>query len=124
MTWAVRWALCASLICAVPAEAQVKTDHLLGKYSTTDDGCRDEATQDFEIRRGIVEGPDIFCILGATRPTDKGTEAYEARCTEKGDVRLGTMRGRARLTTCSSRCGLVCICVGITTGSSTRVAKA
>lgn len=91
MTWGVRWALCASLICAVPAEAQVKTDHLLGKYSTTDDGCRDEATQDFEIRRGIVEGPDIFCILGATRPTDKGTEAYEAKCTEKGEVRLGTL---------------------------------
>ena len=91
MTLSVRWALCASLICAVPAAAQVKTNHLLGKYSTTDDGCRDAATQDFEIRRGIVEGPDILCILGATRPTDKGTEAYEARCKEKGEMRLGTL---------------------------------
>ena len=91
MTSSVRWALCACLISAIPAAAQVKTDHLLGKYSTTDDGCRDAATQDFEIRRGIVEGPDIFCILGATQPTDKGTEAYEAKCKEKGEMRLGTL---------------------------------
>lgn len=87
----VRWALCVSLLCAGPAAAQVKTDHLLGKYSTTDDGCKDEAAQDFEIRRGIVEGPDILCILGAIAPTDKGTEAYEAKCKEKGETRLGTL---------------------------------
>ena len=46
MTSSVGWALCACLISAIPAAAQVKTDHLLGKYSTTDDGCRDAATQD------------------------------------------------------------------------------
>ena len=91
MTSSVRCALCACIISALPAAAQVKTDHLLGKYSTTDDGCRDAATQDFEIRRGIVEGPDVFCILGATQPTDKGTEAYEAKCKEKGEMRLGTL---------------------------------
>ena len=60
-------ALCAPLLVSVPAAAQVVTDHLLGNYSTTDDGCGDKATQDFEIRRGIVEGPNVFCILGATR---------------------------------------------------------
>ena len=84
-------ALCALLLFALPAFAQVKMEHLLGKFSTTEDGCKDEATQDFEIRRGIVEGPNVFCILGATRPPDQGTEAYEAKCTLKGDVRLGTL---------------------------------
>ncbi len=84
-------ALCALLLSALPAPAQVKTEHLLGKYATTDDGCKDEITQDFEIRRGIVEGPNLLCILGATKPTDRGTEAYEAKCTEKGNVRLGTL---------------------------------
>ncbi|MGE3528147.1 MAG: hypothetical protein AB7G54_01825 [Methyloceanibacter sp.] len=87
----MRWALLASLFLAVPAAAQVKTDHLLGKFSTTDDGCKDAATQDFEIRRGIVEGPDLFCILGAVVPADKGTEAYEARCKTGGKTQLGTL---------------------------------
>lgn len=91
MPWIVRLALCATLLSALPAKAQVVMDHLLGKYSTTDDGCRDEATMDFEIRRGIVEGPNLLCILGATKPTDRGTEAYEAKCTEKSEVRLGTV---------------------------------
>ena len=89
MTWSMRWALCASLICAVPAMAQVKMEHLLGKYSTIEDGCRDEATQDFEIRRGIVEGPNVLCILGAPKEASAGHEAYEAKCREKGEVRLG-----------------------------------
>ena len=89
MISSVRWALCACLIAAVPAAAQVKTDHLLGKYSTTDDGCRDAATQDFEIRRGIVEGPNVLCILGAPKEVSAGHEAYEAKCREKGEVRLG-----------------------------------
>jgi hypothetical protein len=91
MNWIVRLALCVSVLSAVAAHAQVKTDHLIGKFSTTEDGCKDEATQDFEIRRGIVEGPNVFCILGATRPPDQGTEAYEAKCTLKGEVRLGTL---------------------------------
>ena len=89
MTWSMRWALYASLICAVPATAQVKMEHLLGKYSTTEEGCRDEAAQDFEIRRGIVEGPNLLCILGAPKEASAGQEAYEAKCTEKGEVRLG-----------------------------------
>ena len=84
-------ALCALLLMSVPVAAQVVTDHLLGKYSTTDDGCGDPATQDFEIRRGIVEGPNVFCILGATRPPERGTEAYEAKCRQSGQVNLGTL---------------------------------
>jgi hypothetical protein len=85
----LRLALCAPLLTAVPAHAQVVTDHLLGKYSTTDDGCGDEATQDFEIRRGIVEGPNLMCILGATRPPERGTEAYEAKCRQSGRGKFG-----------------------------------
>jgi hypothetical protein len=83
-------ALFALLFSALPASAQVVTDHLLGKYAMTDDGCQEGAAE-FEIRRGIVEGPDIFCILGATQPTDTGTEAYETKCTLKGRVQLGTL---------------------------------
>ena len=91
MSPSVPLAFCALLLSALPASAQVKTDHLIGKFSTTDGGCKDESTQDFEIRRGIVEGPNVFCILGATRAPDRGTEAYEAKCTLKGEVRLGTL---------------------------------
>jgi hypothetical protein len=81
-------ALCALLFPALPASAQVVTDHLLGKYAMTDDGCQEGAAE-FEIRRGIVEGPDVFCILGATKPTDIGTEAYEANCRQPG--KIGTL---------------------------------
>jgi len=51
-----------------PARAQVVTDHLVGKYATTKEYCADPATQDFEIRRGVIEGPNLHCILGATQP--------------------------------------------------------
>lgn len=78
--------LFALLLSAAPAAAQVYTDHLLGRFSATEDGCQSGATPEFEIRRGIVEGPDVFCILGATRPTDIGTEAYEANCRQPGVI--------------------------------------
>jgi hypothetical protein len=74
------------LLIALPATAQVYTDHLLGEYSTTEDGCESGAKPEFEIRRGIVEGPNVFCILGATQPTDIGTEAYEANCRQPGVI--------------------------------------
>ena len=80
----------AALLALSPSStAQVKMEHLLGTYSTIEDGCRDEATQDFEIRRGIVEGPNVLCILGAPKEASAGQEAYEAKCREKGEVRLG-----------------------------------
>jgi hypothetical protein len=69
-----------------PAAAQVYTDHLIGKYSATDDGCQSGAEPEYEIRRGIVEGPNVFCILGATKPTEIGTEAYEANCRQPGAI--------------------------------------
>ena len=81
---------CALLFAALPASAQVVTDHLVGNYATTDDGCT-EGSMEFEIRRGIVVGPNVFCILGATRPTHAGTEAYEAKCTLGSKVQLGTL---------------------------------
>jgi hypothetical protein len=77
--------LCALLISVPPASTQVYTDHLLGKYATTEDGCA-TGTVEFEIRRGIVEGPNVFCILGATKPTDIGTEVYEANCSQPGAI--------------------------------------
>jgi hypothetical protein len=75
-----------ALLAAAPASAQVYTDHLLGRYSATAEGCMSGATPEFEIRRGIVEGPNVFCILGATKPTDVGTEAYEANCRQPGTI--------------------------------------
>ena len=78
------------LASALPAGALVVMDHLLGKYATTDDGCR-EGSAEFEIRRGIVEGPNLLCILGAPKQAGPAQEAYEAKCTQKSGVHLGTM---------------------------------
>jgi hypothetical protein len=86
MSRIVSLTLCLLPFIVTPAAAQVYTDHLVGRYSTTDDGCQSGATPEFEIRRGIVEGPEVFCILGATRPTDIGTEAYEANCRQPGVI--------------------------------------
>ena len=77
---------------SLPASAQVVTDHLVGKYATTKEYCADPATQDFEIRRGVIEGPNLHCILGATQPpAPGGTEAYESRCRQGGQVQFGTL---------------------------------
>jgi len=86
-------ALCAILPSfSLPASAQVVTDHLVGKYATTKEYCADPATQDFEIRRGVIEGPNLHCILGATQPpAPGGTEAYESRCRQGGQVQFGTL---------------------------------
>ena len=48
-------AACAAALIPLPAGAQVVTDHLIGKYATTDDGCADP---DFDIRRGVIDGPE------------------------------------------------------------------
>ena len=87
--------LCAVLLAfARPACAQVMMEHLLGKYATTEDGCREGAAE-FEIRRGIVEGPNLLCILGAPKEAGPGQEAYEAKCTQKSEVHLGPRTPRA-----------------------------
>ena len=85
-------ACCALLlVLTLPASAQVVMDHLLGKYATTDDGCQSGATPEFEIRRGIVEGPNLLCILGAPKDAATGQEAYEAKCTQGDRVHLGVL---------------------------------
>lgn len=86
-------AICAILLClSLPARAQVVTSHLVGKYATAKEYCADPATQDFEIRRGVIEGPNLHCILGATQPPGPGgTEAYESRCRQGGQVQFGTL---------------------------------
>jgi hypothetical protein len=81
------------LTSALPAGAQVNMEHLLGKYATTEDGCREGAAE-FEIRRGIVEGPNLLCILGAPKEAGPGQEAYEAKCTQQGEVHLGAINLR------------------------------
>jgi hypothetical protein len=75
----------------VAAGAQVTMEHLLGKYATTDDGCESGAKPEFEIRRGIVEGPNLLCILGAAKEAGAGHEAYEAKCTQGDKVNLGVL---------------------------------
>lgn len=86
-------ALCAILPSLLsPAAAQVQTGHLVGKYATAKEDCADPATQDFEIRRGVIEGPNLLCIIGALRPPDPGgTEAYESRCRQGDQVHFGTL---------------------------------
>ena len=49
------------------------------------------APAEFEIRRGILEGPNLLCILGAPKEAGPGQEAYEAKCTQKSGVHVGTM---------------------------------
>jgi len=69
----------------------VVTDHLVGKYAATDDGCREGAAE-FEIKRGVIEGPALHCIFGAVKdPAPGGTEAYEARCRQGEAVHFGTL---------------------------------
>ena len=52
---------------------------------------KSKKTPEFEIRRGIVERPDLLCILGAQKEATAGDEAYEAKCTQGGKVHLGVL---------------------------------
>ncbi len=65
----LRTIFAALLLLILPASAHAALDELLGKYATTDDGCESGTTPEFEIRRGIVEGPEF---------------ALHPRCTEGG----------------------------------------
>jgi len=75
----------------LPASAHADIEALLGKYATTGEGCTSGAAPEFEIRRGIVEGPDLLCILGALKEAATGHEAYEAKCTQGNKVHLGVL---------------------------------
>ncbi|MGA7457950.1 MAG: hypothetical protein WBW51_11640 [Methyloceanibacter sp.] len=83
--------LAALLLLILPVTAHAAFDELLGKYATTDHGCESGATPKFEIRRGIVEGPNLLCILGAPKQAAAGEEAYEAKCTQGAKVNLGVL---------------------------------
>jgi hypothetical protein len=82
---------CGLLLAFVPVGARAALDDLLGKYSTTQDFCKRPEMRVFEIRRGIVEGPNFLCILGAPKQAGTGQEAYEAKCTQGDRVRLGVL---------------------------------
>jgi len=76
----------------LPASAQAGIDELLGKYATTDDGCQGEPAPEFEIRRGVIEGPDLLCLLGVPQEASgPGLESYQAKCTQQDGVHLGTL---------------------------------
>ena len=86
-----RTIVAALLLLVLPASAHADIEALLGKYATTDDGCASGAAPEFEIRRGIVEGPDLLCILGAPKEAAAAHEAYEAKCTQGEKVHLGVL---------------------------------
>ena len=75
----------------LPASAQAEIEGLLGKYATTKEYCKDAAMQVFEIRRGIVEGPNFLCLLGTPQPAGAELEAYESKCTQGDRVHLGAL---------------------------------
>ena len=87
----LRTIVAALLLLVLPASAHADIAALLGKYATTDDGCASGAAPEFEIRRGIVEGPDLLCILGAPKEAAAAHEAYEAKCTQGEKVHLGVL---------------------------------
>ena len=83
------WWRPARLLLWSDADAQVVTDHLVGTYANTKESCADPV---LEIRRGVIDGPSIHCILGALKdPAPGGTEAYEARCRQGETVHFGTL---------------------------------
>jgi hypothetical protein len=86
-----RTIVAALLLLVLPAGAHADIEALLGKYATSHDGCASGAAPEYEIRRGIVEGPDLLCILGAPKQAPAPGEAYEAKCTQAGKVHLGVL---------------------------------
>jgi hypothetical protein len=88
---ALRTIVAALLLLVLRASAHADIEALLGKYATTGDGCASTAAPEFEIRRGIVEGPDLLCILGAPKEASAGHEAYEAKCTQGDKVHVGVL---------------------------------
>ena len=80
-----------TLLLFLPASAQAEIGDVLGKYAMTKAYCQDTTMQVFEIRRGVIEGPNFFCIMGAPQPAGTGLEAYESKCTQGDRVHLGTL---------------------------------
>ena len=72
------------------AGAQVVTDHLIGKYATTDDGCAGHGHAGFEIRRGVVEDPTSTASPRRRSRPATASEAYESNCTAGVRMHFGT----------------------------------
>jgi hypothetical protein len=87
----LRTIIATALLLLLSSAAQAALDDLLGKYATTQDYCKKPEMRVFEIRRGIVEGPNFLCILGAPKQAGAGQDAYEAKCTQGDRVRIGVL---------------------------------
>jgi hypothetical protein len=83
--------ICTLLLLVLPASAQAAMEELLGKYATAKESCQDPAMQVFEIRRGVIEGPNFLCIVAGPQAGGTGVEAYQSKCTQGDGVHLGTL---------------------------------
>lgn len=82
------YALLAILL--FPANAHSQTEAMLGKYATTKDDCDAPEIQVFEMRRGVLEGPNFHCIFGNPRPgAGAGLEDNDSKCRKGGEVIIG-----------------------------------
>lgn len=70
--------------------AQAQTEKMLGKYAAAKDQCEGPGQQVFEMRRGVLEGPDFHCIFGNPRDgSGPGIEDHDAKCRKGGEVIIG-----------------------------------
>jgi hypothetical protein len=72
-----------------PAVAQAQSEDLLGKYALAKIYCIDDEKLVYEIRRGVIEGPNFRCIFANPQPAGAGLEKYDSKCTFAEGVRVG-----------------------------------
>ena len=72
-----------------PASAHAQSEDLLGKYASAKIFCIDDKKLAFEIRRGVIEGPNFRCIFANPQPAGAGLEKYDSKCTFAEGVRVG-----------------------------------
>ena len=78
-----------ALLAPLPALAQ--GEDLLGRYASAKIFCIDDKKLAFEIRRGVIEGPNFRCIFANPRPTGTGLEEYDSKCTMDEGVKVGPL---------------------------------
>ena len=84
--------LCMILIALLaPAPAHAQSEDLLGKYASAKIYCIDDEKLVFEIRRGVIDGPNFHCIFGNPRPAGTGLEEYDSKCTIGDEVRVAPL---------------------------------
>ena len=88
-----RIAACTAALLPASAQAQVAMDHLLGKYASTDDYYIED-TAEFEIPRGVIDGPNLLCIFGTPKEAGPGKEALggQMHAEERGASRHSDLR--------------------------------